>query len=136
MSQTHQKGFSLVEVIIIIVILGFLATIVVASSEAARQKARDEARLGDLRTIQIGLALYHDVNRAYPPGNDISALTILVDQKYIPSIPTDPSGGNYEYMVTGSRYCLGATLERTPPEGSVNCTSSPSGSTANYKVQR
>ena len=136
MSRTHQKGFSLIEVTIIIVILGFLATIVVASTEAARQKARDEARLGDLRTIQIGLALYHDVNRAYPAGSDITALNILVAQKYIPSIPADPSGSNYEYMLTGSRYCLGATLERTIPDGTVNCTSASSGSTAKYKVQR
>lgn len=136
MSRTYQKGFSLVEVVIIIVILGFLATLVFASTEAARQKARDEARLGDLRTIQIGLALYHDVNRGYPAGGDISALNILVAQKYIPSIPADPSGGNYEYMLSGSRYCLGATLERTPPDGSAVCTSAAAGSTANYKVQR
>lgn len=131
-----QKGFTLIEILIVIAIIGLFSAIVLASTSAARQKARDEARLGDLRSIQLGLALYHDVNRAYPAGIDISALNVLVTEKYLPAIPTDPSGAPYEYMLTGSRYCLGATVERTPPEGSAVCTSAPSGSTANYKVQR
>lgn len=131
-----RKGFTLTEMLVIIAIVGLFSAIVTASTSAARQKARDEARLGDLRSIQLGLALYHDVNRGYPAGNDITALNVLVTQKYLPSIPTDPFGTPYEYMLTGSRYCLGATVERTPPEGSALCTSAPSGSTANYKVQR
>lgn len=131
-----RKGFTLTEMLVIIAIIGLISAIVTASTSAARQKARDEARLGDLRTIQLGLALYNDVNRGYPAGNDISALNVLVTQKYLPAIPTDPFGAQYEYMLSGSRYCLGATVERTPPEGSAVCTSAPSGSTANYKVQR
>lgn len=134
-----KKGFSLVEIMIVIAIVGLLVAIVSASTIAARMKARDDRRLSDMKVIQIGLALYHDVYRAYPAGNgDASLLNgTLVTQKFLPVIPDDPDPAqNYEYRSDGRTYCLGVKLERAIPPDTSNCSSLNNNSQANYKASR
>ncbi|MBX4209333.1 prepilin-type N-terminal cleavage/methylation domain-containing protein [Candidatus Parcubacteria bacterium] len=125
-----RKGFTLVEMLIVLAIVGVLTSVAIASISASRIKARDTKRISDMKEVQLGLALYYDVNRAYPAD-----LTTLVTQKYIPSLPVDPAGTAYEYLVTSGRYCFGAKLEGVIPSDSTTCTSAASGSTANYKAQ-
>jgi prepilin-type N-terminal cleavage/methylation domain-containing protein len=137
-TMNRSRGLSLTELVIVLGIIGVLTAVVTASTGAARAKARDERRKGDLREIQLGLALYYDVNKKYPLfSNDITDLNILLQQKYLPAIPTDPTTNlPYEYMVTNGKYCLGAALENDPPDDSATCTSKASGSIATYKVSR
>lgn len=134
-----QKAFSIVELLTVISIIGVLFAIVIGSTTASRSRARDNKRITDLKEIQLGLALYYDVNKAYPIGNDTSILvTKLVVDKYLPEIPRDPAGGQYEYTGTATTYCLGTKLEvATPPsDNNTTCSSKPSGSIATYKVQK
>ncbi len=107
----HLRGFTLVELLITIGIIGLLSSVVMASTTASRAKARDVRRIGDLKEIQLGLALYYDVNKSYP-----ASLSTLVSDRYLPVIPTDPDvARSYEYQITGGRYCLGAQLEGSAP---------------------
>ncbi|HVU06671.1 MAG TPA: prepilin-type N-terminal cleavage/methylation domain-containing protein [Candidatus Paceibacterota bacterium] len=122
----NTRAFTLVEILIVLSIVGVLTAIVIDSTTASRSKARDTRRISDMKEIQIGLALYYDVNRAYP-----SDLATLEAQKYLPSIPTDPLGSSYEYAQGTDTYCLGVTLEGAVPADSASCTSGPS---ANYKA--
>lgn len=137
----NKKGFTLVELLIVIAIIGIFTALLFGATSSSRGRSRDDRRVTDLKQIQLALALYLDVNRQYPPGTDATALNVLVTQKYLPVLPVDPQTGlGYEYMtVAGNRkYCLGAKLEdptRTPNDN-VACTSKASGSTANYKVQK
>lgn len=117
---------------IVLAIIGILTAIMLASTNVAREKARDARRISDMKEIQLGLALYNDVNKAYP-----SDLNTLVTQKYIPSLPTDPlSNASYEYLSQSpyTTYCIGVTLESDIPTDNASCTSQSSGSTANYKA--
>ncbi len=127
-----KKGFTLVELLLVIGIIGILTAIVISSTDAARVHARDSKRISDIKEIQLGLAVYYDVNRAYP-----TALSSLTSQKFLPDLPTDPLGASYEYIGSNTTYCIGTTLENTsdaPVElPSASCTSSAS-STANYKA--
>jgi len=106
-------GFTLVELLIVLAIIGLLSSVVIASTTQSRSKARDVRRIGDLKEIQLALAIYYDVNKFYP-----ASLTTLVTDRYLASIPVDPDATrSYEYsqLNSGKTYCLGANLEGTAP---------------------
>jgi len=112
LATIHKKhGFTLVELLIVISIIGVLTSVVIASTTATRSKARDVRRIGDLKEVQLALALYYDVNRSYPVS-----LNTIVSDKYLAAIPVDPDPTqSYEYQLNVGVYCLGAKLESTPP---------------------
>ncbi|MEK7995391.1 MAG: type II secretion system protein, partial [Planctomycetota bacterium] len=70
MNYVHiKRGFTLIELLVVIAIIGMLSSVILASLNTARQKARDARRLSDMKQIQTALELYYDTNRAYPnPG--------------------------------------------------------------------
>jgi prepilin-type N-terminal cleavage/methylation domain-containing protein len=132
------KGFTLVELLIAIGVIGILSSIVIAATGPSRMAARDNKRVADLKTIQLGLALYFDHYRVYPTAGEGTAKLAANDQRFLPAIPTDPkTNAAYEYLPSNSNrsYCLGATLEGRVPGDSSSCSLG-GGSTANYKVSR
>lgn len=137
-----KKGFSLVELLTAVAIIGILTTIVIGATGASRARARDDKRMSDMKSIQLALALYYDVNKAYPVGTTANILrTTLVTDRYMAEIPRDPSGIDYEYAgVAGppKAYCLGARLEIAPtPSDNVACTGiATTGWVSTYKVSR
>jgi general secretion pathway protein G len=139
----NTKGFTLIELLIVITIASLLTGVVVTSTTAARGKARDTRRQADIKEIQLGLALYYDVNKVYPTSGEGTAKLVAVGQKYLPSIPVDPqTGAQYEYvpMASNKHYCLGTKLEGTIPADNANaagvvCTGG-GGTTANYWAYR
>ena len=62
-----RDGFTLVELLVVISIIGLLSSIVLTSVNSARARARDARRLADTRQIQNALALYYDDHGSYPP---------------------------------------------------------------------
>jgi prepilin-type N-terminal cleavage/methylation domain-containing protein len=62
------KGFTLVELLIVIVIIAVLAGILFANLVGVRQRARDSQRKADLRQIQAALELYRSDHGSYPIG--------------------------------------------------------------------
>lgn len=63
-------GFTLIELLIVIAIIGLLSSVVFASLNSARKKARDARRLSDINQVQIALEMYYDKNNAYPDNTD------------------------------------------------------------------
>lgn len=114
MNNKHRNGFTLIELLVVIAIIGILSSVVVTSLNSAREKARDAARLSDIRQIQIALELYADQNgQEYPIDLSDSGLNA-----FLSTIPTDPrTGDSYDYVSIRddegfcSGYHLGATLE-------------------------
>jgi prepilin-type N-terminal cleavage/methylation domain-containing protein len=55
-----RRGFTLIELLVVIAIIGLLSSVVLASLNSARGKARDARRKEDLAQIYTALALYYD----------------------------------------------------------------------------
>lgn len=64
--MNKQKGFTLIELIVVISIIGFIATAAIYSFSISRMKARDARRLSDMKQLQSSLALFYSHNNRYP----------------------------------------------------------------------
>lgn len=137
-NSMHLRGFTIIELIVVVAILSILSGILIAVINPGRQqaRARDAVRRSDLVKISSALEQYYADNNKYPPSNDgarISFSNIVNDiNPYMnDTVPTDPSGGWYCYTASGSRplqkYVLCATLETAQSDEGV---SRPSGCTS------
>ena len=133
-----EGGFTLLELLIVIVIIGILALLIIPNITSAPKKARDTQRKTDLRAIQKGLEEYFVSNNNYPTvasaGTADSVLTALTAgttpiMKTVPTDPKTPSAAPYQYgyvSAAGTAYTLTACLEN----GGDNGTSTQVGSQA------
>ncbi|GIW68478.1 MAG: hypothetical protein KatS3mg099_426 [Candidatus Parcubacteria bacterium] len=64
------SGFTLIELLVVIAIIGLLSSIVLASVNSARAKARDAKRVADLNQIRTALELYYADYGKYPDNTD------------------------------------------------------------------
>jgi prepilin-type N-terminal cleavage/methylation domain-containing protein len=139
--SSKKKGFSLVELLIVIAIIGIITTVVLANVARAKANSRDGKRITDISQLQLALALYLDKNEQYPIGNSIATLSALIaPDKFVDKIATDPINDSlhkYGYTSDGFSYCLGASLENTADpriETPIPCTTDQASN--NYLVKK
>lgn len=125
----NQKGFTLVELLVVVAIIALLSTLAVVALGSARTKARDAKRISDIKQVQTALELYFTDQNGYPVAATGLVLggtgaTILSTNGFsdtaggttymgaLPSNPT-PNGTPYTYTAgTASSYNLTFTLEQ------------------------
>lgn len=107
-----KKGFTLIEVLIVVFIIGLLASVVLVGLGSFRARGRDARRIADLRSVQNALELYYGKFGSYPGGNwaDMKQ-NLLAGDIGVKNIPNDPGGASYQYGANGQSYVLGAPLE-------------------------
>ena len=149
-SYKKEKGFTIVELLIVIVVIGILATLVIVTFSGIQQRARDTQRQTDINAIQGHLEAYYASTGTYP------TLAMLLDSgfraKYMkgldpealnapdgtPIAATLPTNG-YSYVATaGGAACPAAT--GTTPDLVSTCdaytlTADLENSTTNYVKQ-
>ena len=97
-NKKNNSGFTIMELLIVIAIIGVLSTVVLSSLAGARAKGRDTARIRAVAEIKNALELYHAANISYPSGTE-SGLAAALVPTYISSIPADPlAGRSYQYQ--------------------------------------
>lgn len=64
-----RQGFTLIELLVVIAVIGILASVVLASLNSARAKARNAKRVANLHEIQTALEFYYSDYGYYPPTN-------------------------------------------------------------------
>jgi general secretion pathway protein G len=124
----NQDGFTLIEIMVVILILGLLATIVVQSLRGAADKAKKTKAQADLAEIKTALDRYYLDNGFYPTTDQ--GLTALVSPPtsgrtpanyesggYIERLPTDPWGNQYFFQSDGNSYAL-KSLGKSGGQGS------------------
>lgn len=84
-----RKGFTLVEILIVVVILGILAAIVIPQFTNASSEAKQASLRSDLQTLRSQIELYKVKNSDTPPAT----LATLVTAGYIQAIPANPYNG-------------------------------------------
>ena len=88
MIKKYKKGFTLIELLVVISIISLLTSIVLASINTARRKARDTARIRVAQELQKALALYFSDYGYYPPKTQADLINYLVP-KYISKINSE-----------------------------------------------
>ena len=113
-SLSSSSGFTLLEIMVVITIMGILATLVIPKIMGRPDDARVVAAKHDVGTLVMALKLYRlDVGR-YPSSEQ--GLKALIEQPmtgstvsnwklggYLDSIPKDPWGNQYQYVSPGIR---------------------------------
>jgi len=108
----NQRGFTLIEIMVVVVILGILAGIVVPRLLDEPEKARRTQAQVQIKSIEEALAMFKLDNGFFPSTEQ--GLKALVDKPatgrvpnnyresgYIKKIPLDPWGNNYVYLSPG-----------------------------------
>ncbi|HUP98217.1 MAG TPA: type II secretion system major pseudopilin GspG [Usitatibacter sp.] len=127
-SDTSFSGFTLIEVLVVVAILGILAALVIPRIMDRPDEAKRSAAKIDVGTIVQALKLYRLDNGMYPSTDQ--GLAALVQRPtsnpvppnwkqggYLEHLPRDPWGGDYQYLSPGVRgeidvYSLGADRAR------------------------
>ena len=111
-----KDGFTLVELLIVIAIIGLLSSMLAINIGKWRARARDSQRAADIKTVQQGLAFYFfrsDNAGSYPIGDVDITGSDSVSQELrangaMSAIPVDPmSEGNYVYHYCSLVACTG-----------------------------
>ncbi len=138
LSSTNSHGFTLVEILIVIAIIGILSSLLLPNFLGARERARDARRKSDIDAIRKGLELFKNDQSpvAYPTatsGRLPCAVPLPTTGASMGKVPCDPLGptpyiytspvgsSNLDYTLTA---CLenAADPDRDTPATLANCT--------------
>lgn len=121
-----QRGFTLIEMLIVIAIIAILSAIVLTSVSSFQASARDTARVGNLKNIESYLELFYNKCGYYPgyQGGSSSCnatlqgwgdlSTLMANVGVTSQLPKDPSAGRsfcYGVSSDGNSYIVGTVLE-------------------------
>lgn len=141
--KSDNSGFTLIELLVVIAIIGILSSVVLASLNSARAKARDASRAASMKQVSLALETYFQDTGAYPitpswrgyqtscgtAGGDVSGPNAYIPgltPNYISTLPIDPGSygiggcnGYLYYSADGRSYAFlnHLTPESFPPAG-------------------
>lgn len=75
-SKTLQKGFTIVELLIVIVVIGILAGLVLNTFSGVQKRARDTQRQTDINSLSTQLEVYYNDNSGYPLLANVNNTTL------------------------------------------------------------
>ncbi len=121
--MNNKKGFTLIEVLTVVAIIGLLSSIVLVGLSSFRSRGRDARRIADVHEVQTALELFHTKRSQYPDDASWANLEKQLKSEGIgvTKLPKDPSSNRtgftdqdqygYKVFAEGQKYILRAKLE-------------------------
>lgn len=131
LKKRAEQGFTIVELLIVIVVIGILAALVITTYNGIQQKGRNTERTTDLKALQGQLEAYYAQNGSYPASSQLgttSATNVTFIQTSMRGLDKealrDPKGtpGSYALLsgttASATQYAYSVTAE----DGTTACT--------------
>ena len=123
-AYSPTRGFTLIELLVVIAIIGVFSAVVLSSLNIARDRAKDAARMSNVKSLKTAMESYHIDNNQYPQllapdtASNVHNLMPFLAPKHIPIISSlliydndqyvwgpDDSYGLYIYSDKSQSYC-------------------------------
>ena len=125
------RGFTLIEIMVVVFIIGLLASIVTVSVNQSRMRGRDSRRMADLDTIRNAVEMFANQNNGTYPGTSGTTytsaagagwLTAIVTGGILTTSPVDPVATRaYRYRRVLNEYEIDTDLEVGNENEGGNC---------------
>jgi len=100
MLKRDSKGFTLVELMVVLLIIGILVAIAIPVYNTTQKNAKEKACRANIRTIEGAVSQYHSEHKKWPPEGSINGTHELKDYlKEIPTCPFDTDDEPSYYLV-------------------------------------
>jgi prepilin-type N-terminal cleavage/methylation domain-containing protein len=122
--KNKQSGFTIVELLIVIVVIGILAALVITTFNGIQQKGRDTERQTDIKAIHGQLEAYYAQNGNYPTLAEIDtpteATTLFkgLDKEAL----SDPQANPKTYVLVSAPAAKAYSYQVYESDGTTNCT--------------
>lgn len=114
-----QRGFTLLELMIVVAIITILAGILIPNFTHARAQAQTAACEANLREIATAFELYYADNQVYPAGSNTKIIATTISNggvNYLNTVPQDPSAAS-----TTANYTFTSSAAANPPGYVIMC---------------
>lgn len=119
-----QKGFTLIELMVVIAILGILAALVLPKLSGTNDAAKNGRMIADLRTIDGAMNMYFAEHKTY----STATIANLQSSGYLNSVPTDATGAAFVlsdaddngYNLSGTKAGTGGATIHSPGSKAYN----------------
>src|SRR5262245_49948371 len=120
MSKNDCRGYSLIELLITLVVIGVIAAMTIPNLLAAIDKGKQKRTMADMRSIGTAVEAYAVDNGRYPVAADAPALALAVSSNFVKVLP-EIDGWNHSYVVNSqtTSYTIISSGKDGAPSGCV-----------------